>query len=782
MDTASQPHTNSDSLAPPAAASSAVSLGTVNQDEVEYSLLVQSYAKMRRTAMMSLFVVPIVTILLLPFAPVKLIFLFVGMLAARMLLSLFTMQVWHQQKQTRSVQLPAQIKGWKRLYFVNMIAAGLAWSTAPSIMMLHANGLQSALLATLCVTLCAVSLNTHAGQFKPMVMFLVVLLLPPALATLMHSDPAQAVLGAQLLGALVLLIFVGRSTHADMRRQIEGKLKLREAVAAASAAQHEAEVSSQAKSRFLANMSHELRTPLNAVIGAAQLLKTDHADAQLQPQLVDAIHQSGNNLLGLIEDILDISRIEAGELPLNSTDFDLAICINAALATGSLTARAKGLTLSLDLQDGLPLARHADAARIKQILINLVGNALKFTTQGGVQLRVEQGTDRQDVRFTVTDTGIGISQAALPTIFDAFNQAETQANRRFGGSGLGLSNVKQLVRAMGGSVSATSQQGVGTVFDLSLPLPPAKVAAVLTAACNAAHTATHTAASPIAKSRPNLSVSAAAIRVLLVEDDLMNRKIVNRMLIKGGFEAVDAHDGAQALALMVEQEFDVVLMDWQMPIMDGLECTRRMRLGEGGPRGLTVPIIALTANAFSEDRVACLAAGMNDFLSKPVQAELLRSTVARWALQRRAEPAKNTSIVNIEPALHGQTTMAVDTRPARPLAYDAEVLPNLLGTDASSTQLERQVIGEFVKSWPGSLQAIEQALAQSDARALRMQMHSLKSTSATIGAMEIAEITNKQDACLSANEPVVDALVDLLTASFERFESALALHRAKLST
>ncbi len=273
-----------------------------------------------------------------------------------------------------------------------------------------------------------------------------------------------------------------------------------------------------------------------------------------------------------------------------------------------------------------------------------------------------------------------------------------------------------------------------------------------------------------------------SIRVLLVEDDFLNRKIVNRMLVKGGFEPVEAHDGAHALALLAQQPIDVVLMDWQMPVMDGLECTRRMRQGQGGEQGRRLPIIALTANAFSEDRVACLAAGMNDFLSKPVLASLLCATVAQWAQQSRVSKLQDSDspAVEVKPVPPARTPMATDkppTQTAPALAYDASVLPSLLGTETSNTELERRVIDEFLKSWPVALQAIHAALTHSDAHALRMQMHTLKATSATIGAMEISEITSKQDLRLSAGENVVDALVAILAASFTRFESALARHR-----
>ena len=332
-----------------------------------------------------------------------------------------------------------------------------------------------------------------------------------------------------------------------------------------------------------------------------------------------------------------------------------------------------------------------------------------------------------------------------------------------------------------------------TEINLNLPLPLPTMNPKLADRAATELSAADALGQTQVKSGPGAHPSATAIRVLLVEDDLLNRKIVNRMLAKGGYEPVDAQDGAHALALMAQQSFDVVLMDWQMPVMDGLECTRRMRLGEGGPRGLTVPIIALTANAFSEDRVACVAAGMNDFLSKPVQAKLLHATVAQWAErwaalraeqgtakgETQAAPNQSAKVPNAPPMTYppADADASADTAPAKPLAYDPSVLPALLGTETPNAELERQVIGEFVRSWRASMDAIESAIAHCDTPTLRRQMHTLKSTSATIGAMEIADITAAQDARLSSGQSVVEPLVALLTASFERFETALATHQ-----
>ena len=274
------------------------------------------------------------------------------------------------------------------------------------------------------------------------------------------------------------------------------------------------------------------------------------------------------------------------------------------------------------------------------------------------------------------------------------------------------------------------------------------------------------------------STPCAPIRVLVVEDDALNRSIVCRLLLQGKFEPVTAVSGAQALTLVSQLPFDVILMDWQMPDMDGLECTRQMRAGRGGAQGLTVPIIALTANAHAEDRAACLAAGMDDFLAKPVQRDLLNAAVANWARRTRTpDQALATA-----PARAHRLAAPPPGADEFLAAYDPAVLPELLGTDATDTALENQVLAAFIQSWPATLEAIERAIAANDAAAVRLQAHTLKSTAATIGAMEIAALATRQDASLKAGCPVADNLVATLRTLFERFDAALARHRNALKS
>ncbi|MFZ2651304.1 MAG: ATP-binding protein [Burkholderiaceae bacterium] len=516
-----------------------------------------------------------------------------------------------------------------------------------------------------------------------------------------------------------------------------------------------AEAASRAKTRFLANMSHELRTPLNAVIGAAQLLDQKETNDG-QRHLVEAIRTSGINLLGLIDNVLDLSRIEAGAFELAIEDFNLLDCVQGALATASVASRAKGVAMAGVLDPSIAAWRRGDVMRLRQVLLNLLGNAVKFTPRGEVVLRVVPGVAPNALHISVSDTGIGIGQASLKQVFEPFRQADDGTNRRFVGSGLGLAIARQLVEAMGGRIEVSSELGKGSCFDLWLQLPLANrviaepvplnhaiaffepheasaqalEAQLVRLGCTAqrCHTAQElrewldglgetpakpwllaavdheqtwqfleaamawfdpeqvigmTAAESQAaesarehfKVRRNVikpvlraalvsrlgavardgaadNAEDAAARsdhgrgrgmtpggnnrhVLVVEDDAMNQMIVCSMLQNAGYLTSTADDGAQALDLLSRETFDLVLMDWQMPDMDGLEVTRRLRNGTVGEFGTLVPIVALTANAFAEDRAACLAAGMNDFLTKPVLAEALITTVTRWL--RRAD-------------------------------------------------------------------------------------------------------------------------------------------------
>ena len=396
-------------------------------------------------------------------------------------------------------------------------------------------------------------------------------------------------------------------------------LELNRQVGESAKATRQAETTAQGKSDFLAMMSHEMRTPLNGIIGMTSFLESKHLDER-ERECVEVIRRSGETLLAIIDDVLDFSKIEAGLLTLEKTDFDAARSTLDAMQIVERSAAAKSLTLSTYLDPTLPGMVSGDLIRLRQVLLNLLSNAIKFTAEGEIAVRVElraASRDGYELYFSVKDKGIGISEEQQSRLFQPFSQAEASTARMFGGTGLGLAISKRLVNLMGGKIGVESRSGEGSLFWFTI-----RVGASVSLPARAP--------GPVKTADP-----ATGVRLLLVEDNPINQKVALLMLHKLGYQIDVANNGFEALSAVASTHYDLVLMDCVMPEMDGFEATRRLR--SGGGRGAEIPIIAMTANAFADDRKACLAAGMTDFLSKPVrQAEL--ATKLEGLLQSAACP------------------------------------------------------------------------------------------------------------------------------------------------
>jgi len=622
---------------------------------------------------------------------------------------------------------------WQQAYGTTVFVNAGTWGSLNAILLWYYFPTWPAYLISFCTAGFAaggtIALHTHLHLLR----VFVVLMLVPSLVTLMVISEADSIVFSFLyLLYFLFLMGFGRQLNLRYWAALRNSRLLEEQVVQLQEARNQAEAANCAKSQFLANMSHEIRTPLNAVLGLAQVGRRTSRDPEARDRFRHIL-DSGQHLLGIINEILDLSKVDTGKLLIDLLPFQIVDIVNDALGLMQEPARAKNLSITVDYDAELPGWVIGDPRRLRQVLVNLLGNAIKFTLQGEVRLTVHPVNTQ--ICFAVIDTGIGMNDEQTSRLFKAFEQADGKTTRRFGGTGLGLAISRDLARLMGGNITVESVLDQGSTFTLCLPL-----------------TATQQPEHHIPREPQTTGARLAGLTVLAVEDEELNRMVLREMLEYEGATVVLTENGQQALDRLEElgpAAFDIVIMDVQMPVMDGYETTRH--INSIAP---SLPVIGLTAHAMIEEKERCLAAGMVAHVTKPVDEDYLVAVLLQQFLSADAEedPA-SPEMARIKPS------PAVDEHRHGSLSgIDADSAMKNLKCDWSTF---KKILWSFYKQRWNSSEEIGALLARGALEEAREIAHGIRGSSGYIGAWKLhQEATAMEEACMTDD---IDAAMEQMT-------------------